>query len=78
MKAICNCKFTDISKNELIDEIKDIGPMGELFEIISSSNIQVFKCFKNMFDKFSTSIGGYLIIFSLSKLSVNFLTIKKE
>ena len=65
MKAICNCKFTDISKNELIDEIKDIGPMGEIFEIISSSNIQVFKCFKNMFDKFSTSIGGYLIIFSL-------------
>ncbi len=28
MKAICNCKFNDISKNELIDEIKDIGPMG--------------------------------------------------
>ena len=66
MKAICNCKFNDISNNELIDDIKYIGPVGEFFEIITSSNLQVFKCFKYIFKKFKTSIGGYLIVFSLS------------
>ena len=66
MKAICDCKFSDISKNELIGDIKDIGGFGEIVDIISSSNIEVLKCIKYLFKKFKTSIGGYLIIISLA------------
>ena len=66
MKAICDCKFSDISNNDIIGDIKNIGGLGEVVEIISSSNIEVLKCIKYLFKKFKTSIGGYLIVFSLA------------
>ena len=65
MKAICNCRFNDISNNEIIGDFGDIGGVGEIMEIISSSNIEVLKCFKYLFKKFEKSIGGYIILFSL-------------
>ena len=62
MKAICSCSFSDISTAGLVS---DIEYLNEIFEIISSSNIMVLKCGKYMFKKFSSSVGGYLMIFCI-------------
>ena len=70
MTSICNCKFNDIANNELIKEnalIKDA--VGKIFELISDSNILVFKCIKYVFKYFHKSVGGLislgLIIFHI-------------
>ena len=65
MKTICNCKFNDISNNDLFGDINDLSGVGEILEIINNSNLQVFKCIKYLFRRFKTSIGGYIIIFAL-------------
>ena len=62
MKAICSCSFSDISSAGLVS---DIQYLNEIFEIISSSNIMVLKCMKYMFKRFSSSVGGYLMIFCI-------------
>ena len=62
MKAICSCTFSDISNAGLVS---DIEYLNEIFEIISSSNIMVLKCMKYMFKRFSSSVGGYLMIFCI-------------
>ena len=62
MKAICSCTFNDISNAGLVS---DIEYFNEILDIISSSNIQVLKCAKFMFKKFSSSVGGYLMIFCM-------------
>ena len=62
MKAICSCTFNDISKAGIVS---DIEYLNEIFEIISSSNIMVLKCMKYMFKRFSSSVGGYLMIFCI-------------
>lgn len=62
MKAICSCTFSDISAAGLVS---DIEYLNEVFEIISSSNIQVLKCMKYCFKKFSSSVGGFLMLFCI-------------
>ena len=60
MTSICDCKFNDILNNELIKDNPHTESVGEIFDLINSSNIQVFKCFKNIFTLFSRSIGGWI------------------
>jgi hypothetical protein len=63
MTASCDCKFNDISNNALIQDSVIMDTMvGEIFELISSSNLLVFKCFKYMFKHFSRSIGGWICL----------------
>ena len=62
MKAICSCTFSDISTAGLVS---DIEYLNEVFEIISSSNIQVLKCMKYCFKKFGSSVGGFLMLFCI-------------
>ena len=62
MKAICSCLFNDISK---ADVVREIGYLNEALEIISSSNIEVLKCMKFMFNKFGSSVGGFLMLFCI-------------
>ena len=66
MTATCDCKFNDIANSNLIkdNEILD-SAFGEIFDLISSSNILVFKCFKYMFNHFERSIGGWLSLISI-------------
>ena len=66
MKSICNCKFNDISNNDLLEDISKISGVGEILEIINNSNLEVFKCIKYMFKRFKTSIGGYIIVFAFA------------
>ena len=62
MKAICSCSFNDISNAGIVG---DIEYLNQIFEIISSSNIQVLKCMKFMFKRFGSSVGGFLMLFCI-------------
>ena len=62
MKAICSCSFSDISTAGVVS---DIEYLNQVFEIISSSNIQVLKCMKYCFKKFGSSVGGFLMLFCI-------------
>jgi hypothetical protein len=80
MTSTCDCMFNDISNN---DKIKDNPLMetafGEIFDIINSSNILVFKCIKNMFKHFSSSIGGWMslgLILSQTGLTLTFFLLQ--
>ena len=64
MTATCDCKFNDIANNAIIKDNAILDSMlGEVFDIINSSNILVFKCFKYMFKHFERSIGGWISLF---------------
>ena len=61
MTASCNCKFNDITNNEVIKDNAVLDTMvGEIFDLINSSNILVVKCYKYIFKYFKNSFGGIL------------------
>ena len=66
MTSKCDCKFNDITNNALIKDNEILnGMVGEVFDIINSSNILVLKCIKYMFKHFSRSLGGLISLFSI-------------
>ena len=78
MTSTCDCKFNDIANNNAIKDNAILDEaFGGVFDLISSSNILVFKCFKYMFKHFSRSIGGWiclgLILTDISMALVYFL-----
>ena len=91
MSVKCDCKFNDITNNEIIkDNVLMDTMVGEIFDLINSSNLLVFKCIKYMLTHFSTSIGGWLslvlilahiamtliyFLFELTKMKVYLLTL---
>ena len=73
--ATCNCKFNDLTDNDLIHDNAALEYLvGELFDFINSSNIMVFKCYKYIFKYFTKSYGG-IIVLSLLILSIIFTLI---
>ena len=69
MTSTCDCNFNDITNNNLVKDNELINEaFGEIFDLINSSNILVFKCFKYIFKHFSRSIGAWL---SLSLIGVH-------
>ena len=63
MKSTCDCTFNDIAENSLIkDNPLAESSIGQIFDLINSSNILVLKCFKNIFTHFSRSIGGWICL----------------
>ena len=61
--ATCDCKFNEITNNDIIHESEALEFLvGEFFNIINSSNILVLKCYKNLLKYFMRSIGGFIII----------------
>ena len=66
MTATCDCKFNDIANNNLIKDNEMLSnAFGEVLDLINSSNIQVFKCMKNIFTHFSRSIGAWISLVSI-------------
>jgi len=64
--ATCNCKFNDVTNNDLIHENAAIEYLvGEFFDLVNSSNILVLKCYKNLLKYFTRSIGGILVLILL-------------
>ena len=61
MTSTCDCKFNDIANSNLIKDNEILNnAFGSVFDMINSSNILVFKCFKNMFTHFTRSIGAWI------------------
>ena len=57
--ATCDCKFNDITNNEIIHDNAALNYLvGEIFDIVNSSNILVLRCYKYILKYFSRSIGG--------------------
>ena len=63
MKVKCECIFNNILNNEIMDNLSG-GFLSEIMSILSSLNIEVFKCFTSIFDKksFSRAMGGFIVI----------------
>ena len=69
MTTTCDCKFNDIANNNLIKDNTILSEgVGKILDLINSSNILVFKCIKNVFNKFNKSIGAMI---SLGLIGVN-------
>jgi len=64
--ASCDCKFNDVTNNDLIHENAALEYLvGEFFDLLHSSNILVLKCYKYIFRHFTRSIGGIIIMILL-------------
>ena len=65
LKAICECKFYNpIENNILGNSILYYSQIGEIEEFISNTNIDVIKCFKDIFkfQYFISCTGGFFIL----------------
>ena len=67
LKAICECSYSSGNKDLLKDNALYESQVGQLEEFISSTNIYVMKCYKNIFSisYFKECIGGLIIIILL-------------
>ena len=68
MESICECKFNDIINSEFFGGNAFVeNALGEITDLLTSSNLMVLKCFKNVFslDNMTNNIGGYIIILIL-------------
>ena len=70
--ASCNCKFNEVTDNDLIHENAALEYLvGEFFDFVNASNIMVLKCYKYIFKYFTRSIGA-IIILTLFLLNIAF------
>ena len=67
LKAICECSYSKNNKDILKDNALYQSEIGQFEEFISSINIYVIKCYKNILsaDYFKRCIGGLIIILFL-------------
>ena len=63
MKVKCECIFNDLMNNNLMNNLYGEA-FSEIFNIINSFNIEVFKCIKDIFNikYFKKCIGGFFIL----------------
>ena len=73
--ATCDCKFNDVTNNDLIHENAALEYLvGEFFDLINTSNIFVLRCYKNLLKYFKRSKGAIIIII-LFILSIIFASV---
>ena len=68
LKSICQCKYNFKNKNNLEDSLIYQTGVGELTNILSHTNIEIIKCYKDilMFKNFISNIGGFIILFFIT------------
>ena len=92
--AICDCSMNELANQGFIkDNALLEGAMGEVLDLINSSNIMVVTCYKYIFKYFTRSIGGiiatvlligqilctiFYFIFGLPKLKIYILTLTEN
>ena len=65
LESICQCKFSDLIKQDIIENNAILSnTLGEVTDLLSSSNLNVLKCYKNVFNasKLKKGYGGFIII----------------
>ena len=66
MTSICKCKFIDIINSRYIKDNIIFSKVGEeIYDFISSTNLEVLKCYKYIFKHFFELFGGYIVIILL-------------
>ena len=61
MSVQCDCSFNDLANSDIIQNNYFLSnTLGELLDLIGSSNIMVFKCTKYIFRYFEKSVGGFI------------------
>ena len=78
MESICECKFNILNNGLIKENILLEETLGGISDILSNSNLDVLKCFKDIFNfkYLSKNIGGFIILgilFFQIILSINFL-----
>jgi len=74
MESICECKFSSLMNNQLIEEnILISNAIEEIFDLLRSSNLLVLKCYKDVFKKeyIIKGYGGFIIL-SITILEIIF------
>ena len=69
LKAICECKFNSKNKNNILeDNIVYQTSIGEIKEILSHTNIEVIRCYKDILEYkyFISNVGGFMILFFIA------------
>ena len=64
-EAICECKLNNLLSNNIFDNnILYQTYLGEIQDMISSTNIEVLKCYKDLFDTkyLFSNIGVYIVL----------------
>ena len=64
-ESICQCKINDVMNSKFISENALIkNALGEVADLLSSSNLLVLTCFKGVFtsDTLGKSVGGFIMI----------------
>ena len=77
MESICECKFTSIINNDFIgDNVLLSNAIGEIADLLSSSNLIVLKCYKDAFKKeyILKSTGGFIIL-TIAILEIIFILV---
>ena len=65
--ATCDCTFNEVTNNDIIHENAALEYLvGEIFDLVNSSNILVLKCYKYLLKYFTRSIGGIIIVVVLA------------
>ena len=64
MESICECKFNNIKTEYIDDNALLSNTIGEVFDLFSSSNLLILKCYKQVFKKENIikSYGGFIVI----------------
>ena len=64
LEAICECKFNFINNNIITNNLFLQNKYEEVQEFISQTNIQIIKCYKDIFNikYYKNNIGGFIII----------------
>jgi hypothetical protein len=65
LKAICECVFNSLKDNAILsNNILYQSQLGQIEEMISSTNIVIIKCYEDIFKYkyFISSIGGFIIL----------------
>ena len=76
MESICECKFNIISNDIVEGNALLQSSLGQITSILSNSNLDVLKCFKNVFKITNLyKCAGGLIIFGILILEIIFATI---
>ena len=63
-ESICKCTYNNILNSEILENKFLEEALGDVKDIISNSNLDVLKCYKNIFDikNFKICYGGFIIL----------------
>ena len=67
-EAICECKFTNLINIDVLENnVLYKNSLGEIKSMISETNIEVIKCYKDLFSTkfYLSNLGFYIIVFFL-------------